>query len=134
MTTTHPPTARLASGHLLLLLLAAGAASAQSSGAATRPVGTMHALEQALEIRGSDVQLPANGIGTVVVTPCPTCRPVTMLAGTASTWTLGHRPVAFDEMRRALQANPRAFVLVFFRGPGAGLTRLVAETPGDRAP
>jgi hypothetical protein len=107
---------------------------AQAPAPAARAAGTIRALEQALETRGADVALPAGGIGTVTVTPCPKCPPVTMLAGSASSWVLGERPVAFDELRRALQSNPRAPVLVFYRGPGAEMTRLVARAPRAAAP
>lgn len=114
---------------------AAGVAYAQSPApAAARPAGTIRALEQAIETRSDAVALPAGGVGTVTVTPCASCRPVTMLAGTASTWMLGDRPVGFEELRRALQSHPRAPVLVFYRGPGAGLTRLVAHVPRTSAP
>ena len=115
-------------------LIAAGIAPAQTPAAAPRPAGTIRALEQALETRGADVALPAGGTGTVTVTPCLRCRPVTMLAGSTSTWMLGDRVVAFDELRRALQSHPRAPVLVFYRGPGAALTRLIAQVPRTTAP
>jgi len=125
--------------HRLVLVLGAafvaGAAHAQAPApAAARPAGTIHALEQAIETRSDAVTLPAGGVGTVTVTPCATCRPVTMLAGTASTWMLGERPVGFDELQRALRSHPRAPVLVFYRGPGAALTRLVAHVPRTPTP
>jgi hypothetical protein len=112
---------------LATTLLTAAPAQSQSPGVPARAPGVIRALEQALETRGADVALPAGGVGTVTVTPCTTCRPVTMLAGSTSAWMLGDRAVAFDEMRRALQSNPRTPVLVFYRGPGAELTRLVVR-------
>jgi len=114
--------------------LAIGLVQAQAPPAAARPAGTIRALEQALETRGADVTLPAGGIGTVTVTPCARCKPVTMLAGSTSTWMLGDRAVAFDELRRALQSHPRAPVMVFYRGPGTELTRLIAQVPRTPAP
>jgi len=114
---------------------ATGAAHSQlPTPAAARPEGTIRALEQAIETRGDAVALPAGGVGTVTVTRCAKCGPVTMLAGTASIWLLGDRPVAFDELRRALQSHPRAPVLVFYRGSGGALTRLVAHVPRTPAP
>jgi hypothetical protein len=122
-------------GFALGAAFAAGAVHSQAPApAAARPAGTIHALEQAIETRSDAVALPSGGVGAVTVTPCAKCRPVTMLAGTASVWMLGDRPVAFDELRRALQAHPRAPVLVFYRGAGAGLTRLIAQVPGTSAP
>ncbi len=115
-------------------LLATGLVQAQSPEAAPRGTGTIRALEQALETRSAAVALPAGGVGTLTVTPCARCQPVTMLAGSGSTWMLGDRVVAFDELRRALQSHPRAPVLVFYRGPGAALTRLVAQVPRSSAP
>jgi hypothetical protein len=94
----------------------------------------LRALEQAIETRSAAVALPAGGVGTVTVTPCAKCRPVTMLAGTASVWMLGDRVVAFDELQRALASNPRAPVLVIYRGTGEALTRLVAHVPRTVAP
>lgn len=115
--------------------LAAGAAYSEAPATpAARPAGTIRALEQAIETRGDALALPAGGVGTVTVTPCAKCRIVTMLAGTTSLWMLGDRPVAFDELRRALQSHPRAPVLVFYRGPGGGLTRLVAQVPVAATP
>lgn len=115
-------------------LLVAGASGAQTPAPPARPVGTIRAVEQVLETRGAAVALPAAGIGTVTVTPCDTCRPITMLAGSSSSWMLGARAVGFDELRRALLAEPRARVLVFYRGPGAELTRLVAQLRGTPPP
>jgi hypothetical protein len=122
-------------GMALGALLTAGAAHAQAPApSAARSTGTIRALEQAIETRSDAVALPAGGVGTVTVTACAKCRPVTMLAGSASTWMLGDRPVGFEELRRALQSHPRAPVLVFYRGPGAALTRLVAQVPRSPAP
>lgn len=101
-----------------------------ASAATPRGAGTIRALEQALETRSSAVALPSAGVGTVVVTPCGNCKPISMIAGSASLWMLGERAVSFDELRRALQSHPRAPVLVFYRGPGDALTRLIARVPG----
>jgi hypothetical protein len=125
---------RHALGWTLGAVLAAGAAHSQAPAPAPRPAGTIRALEQAIETRSAAVALPAGGVGTVTVTPCAKCRPVTMLAGTASVWMLGDRVVAFDELQRALASNPRAPVLVIYRGTGEALTRLVAHVPRTVAP
>jgi hypothetical protein len=119
---------------VLGVVIAADVAHSKAPAPAAARPGTIHALEQAIETRSGAVALPAGGIGTVTVTACATCRPVTMLAGTTSTWMLGDRPVGFDELQRALRSHPRAPVLVFYRGPGAALTRLIAHVPRTPAP
>ncbi len=123
---------RLAASVVALLLCAI--AQAQSPAPAARPTGAIHAIEQAIETRAAALALPSGGIGTLVVTPCASCQPVSMLAGSASIWMLGDRAVGFEELRRALQAYPRAPVLVFYRGAGAELTRLIAQVPRTPAP
>ncbi len=115
-------------------LLVCAIAHAQAPSPTARPVGTIRAIEQAIETHAAALALPSGGVGTLVVTPCARCKPVSMLAGSGSTWMLGDRAVGFEELRRALQAYPRAPVLVFYRGAGAELTRLIAQVPRAPAP
>jgi len=115
-------------------LLLCAIAQAQSPPPAARPAGTIHAIEQAIETRAAALALPNGGVGTLVVTPCARCQPVSILAGSGSTWVLGDRAVGFEELRRALQMYPRAPVLVFYRGAGGELTRLIAQVPRTPTP
>lgn len=116
---------------LLLSLLPAAAALAQAGAPAARAPAPapIHALEQALETRSGALLLPGGGIGTLTVTPCTGCRPLALLAGSATGWMIGERSVGFAELSRVLAAGPRVPVLVFYRGSDLALLRLVVRAP-----
>lgn len=110
---------------------AASPARASAPSPAPPPI---RALEQAIETHSGALLLPGTAAGTLTVTPCAGCRPLTLLAGASTTWMLGDRAVGFAELRRVLQANPRLPVLVFYRSPDLALTRLVARAGAAEMP
>ncbi len=115
----------------------AGAAPAASAARASSPSPApppMRALEQAIETRSGALLLPGSAPGTLTVTPCTGCRPLSLLAGASTTWMLGDRAVGFAELRRVLQSNPRLPVLVFYRSRDLALTRLVARAGATELP
>lgn len=115
----------------------AGAAPAASPARSSSPSPApppMRALEQAIETHSGALLLPGSAAGTLTVTPCAGCRPLTLLAGASTTWMLGDRAVGFAELRRVLQANPRLPVLVFYRSRDLALTRLVARAGAAELP
>ena len=117
----------------LMLLAPAVARSQAGAPAAVRSpaAAPIQALEQAIETRSGALLLPGGGVGTLTVTPCTGCRPLNLLAGSTTTWMLGERPVAFEEVRRALAVGPRVPVLVFYRGSDRALLRLAARAPAE---
>jgi hypothetical protein len=122
---THAKTRRA------VLRLAAVAWLAASATAA--PVAPIRALEQALETRSGALLLPGGGVGTLTVTPCAGCRPLSLLAGATTAWMIGGRAVGFEELRRLLGANPRVPVMVFYDGRSQSLTRLVVRGGAPQA-
>lgn len=110
---------------------AASPARASAPSPAPPPI---RALEQAIETHSGALLLPGTAAGTLTVTPCAGCRPLTLLAGASTTWMLGDRAVGFADLRRMLQANPRLPVLVFYRSRDLALTRLVARAGAAEMP
>jgi hypothetical protein len=110
---------------------AASPARASAPSPAPPPI---RALEQAIETHSGALLLPGTAAGTLTVTPCAGCRPLTLLDGASTTWMLGDRAVGFADLRRMLQANPRLPVLVFYRSRDLALTRLVARAGAAEMP
>ena len=107
------------------MLVAAMLGMAGTPGVAAAP--PIAAVEQAIETSGDRLSLPSGGVGTLAVTPCGTCKPLALLAGATTRWSIGSRSVGFAEWREALASSPRSPVLVLYRHAGTEITRVVVH-------
>ncbi len=109
---------------LLFACCVLGCGVARAQAPATSDTAMLR-LEEAIETSALRIVLPAGGIGQVDVRRCRDCPPKSLLVGSESRWFIGPRAVSFEELRLAMAAEPRSFVVVFYRPRTAELTRLV---------
>jgi hypothetical protein len=109
-------------------VMASAASAADAADAATAPgtLGRITAVEQGIETTAASVSLPAAGTGSLLVTPCTGCTPLSLAAGAQSAWLLGSKSSRYAEFRAAVVAAPRAQVLIIYRSHTRELVRMVA--------
>jgi hypothetical protein len=90
------------------------------------------AVEQAVETSAGQLPLPGGGIGAVNLQPCARCRPVSLLAVTATRWIVGNQALPFDDFNRAVAAHRSAPVVVLYRAGSGEITRVIAQLPPGR--
>lgn len=95
---------------------------------------TLRAIEQAYEVDVGQVQLPGGDAGPLVVRRCATCPPLTLQAGTETTWHLGPAAPAttrsaFEREFRAASIDRTALVYVLFDPGSRIVTRVILDRP-----
>lgn len=108
----------------------AGALGAAAPATAAPPA--IVAVEQAVETSARDLALPAGGVGVISLRPCTGCRPVSLLAGTATRWIVAGEALPFAEFSRLLAGRPATAVVVLYRGGSGEITRVIAQLPPAR--
>lgn len=89
----------------------------------------LRALERAVEARAQQLVLPAQPRGTLVVTPCGGCAPLTLLATERTEYRIGAERVSLETLRRFLVVRPDTPVVVLGDAHGRELRRLLASAP-----
>lgn len=87
------------------------------------------AMEQAVETSAGQLPLPGAGIGAMTLQPCARCRPVSLVAGSATRWIIGGQPLPFAEFSRTVALAPSAPVVVLYRAGSGEITRVIAQLP-----
>lgn len=90
------------------------------------------AREQAVETSAGQLPLPGAGIGSMTLQPCARCRPVSLLAVSATRWFVGDESLAFPEFSRRVASRPSAPVVVLYRPVSGEITRVIAQLPPGR--
>lgn len=108
--------------------LGSPAAGAATDAAASKvPKAPLKAIEQAIEASAGGLLLPADSVGTLVVTACDKCAPVSLLVTSRSRYFLGRTPVQLADLRQAVAGRPGVGIVVFYDANTHELTRLTAS-------
>ena len=89
-------------------------------------------IEQAIEVEAGSVILPSGESGTIVVTQCHGCTPVSLLVTPRSRYFLGDVQISLADMRRELADRPDALLVMLYDERSGELRRLLASArPGS---
>jgi len=125
------PFAKFLTRSLLVLLLL---------GAGLPAVATLRTIEEAYELRPSQVQLPASSTGGLTVRLCATCSPVVLRVTEATMWFSAPReqpPAGQGAVLDALAAaGSRAgvWIYVYYEPQTLRVNRIVLDVPGGVTP
>jgi hypothetical protein len=97
----------------------------QTAAAAGKPRLLTH--EAALEVVPSQVILPSSATGTLVVTPCVGCTPLSFTSSERTVWQIGADKVSLVALRNHLNQERRAQLVVLFDSKARSLRALVAS-------
>ncbi len=88
-------------------------------------------LEQAYELQLGQVRLPDGTTGTVVFTPCNTCRTMSLRVTEETSYSVNRSPVDLptlrqqaDSLRATVDGQTRAAVYIFYDPASLRVTRL----------
>jgi hypothetical protein len=99
-------------------------AAAVSWLAAVTSYATIKPVELAIETSGETLILPSGSVGTLVVSPCVKCAPLSLIAGARARYFIGRTAVSVEDVRRELASRTRAQVVVFYDAKSHELTRV----------
>jgi hypothetical protein len=108
----------------LLSLTLMAAADIHAEGRAA--IGQLKVVELAEEATPSQIVLPSGIVGTLVVTTCNGCPPLSLVSSSSTRWQIGKDAVTFAAMRAHLAANRAVPLTLFYTKNRRELTRVVA--------
>jgi hypothetical protein len=98
-------------------------------GTSSPALAQLKAIELSVESRADSAVLPSGPSSTLVVTPCPGCKQLSLPASERSRYFVGHELVSLTEFKRRLADRPTAMLVIFYLKDSRELSRVVASAP-----
>ena len=115
------------------VLLVVAAAAAMSSVSAEQKPPKMVTVNEAHEVRGSSLTLPATESGVAVFPTCRECAPKSFSASASTQYFLQRTPVTLADFRAAVLGKPDLALTVKVSVESGALISIAAQVPPTAA-